>query len=264
VNKKPKSKPVVAKSNKTDAILKEHKKLVVSQEAVQRAAMGGAQPVTVVPPINLVRYDLACGQSPKEGFIGVDLHAPNPDLRFDLTKFPWPLKDHSVDELHCSHYVEHIPCREVEERDLVAGGEAPTEVKKSFLGKDHLFAFFDECWRILKPGSKMLVIVPCGRSNRAFQDPTHRRFIVVELFFYLNHVWRAGNKLDHYRVNCNFGFSVQPTVAQHMALLSDEARQNAFDKDWNAIHDFWVTLEALPPPAKGEALPVLPPNLPTP
>ena len=57
----------------------------------------------------LVRLDLGAGQSPREGFAGVDLYAPDPQYRVDLFSFPWPWADGEVDELHCSHFVEHLP-----------------------------------------------------------------------------------------------------------------------------------------------------------
>ena len=106
----------------------------------------------------LVRLDLGCGQNPREGFDGVDLLAPNPAYRVDLFSFPFPWADNEVDELHCSHFVEHLPATTTPD------------------GRDYLLAFFDECWRILRPGGTMTVIVPNARSNRAFQDPPYRRW----------------------------------------------------------------------------------------
>ena len=76
---------------------------------------------------------------------------------------------------------------------------------REFVGKDMFFAFMDECYRIMKPDAWMHVVVPSGRSNRAFWDPTHRRFFVQETFLYLAEGWRAINRLDHYRCKCNFG-----------------------------------------------------------
>ncbi|NUN49667.1 MAG: hypothetical protein HUU15_12645, partial [Candidatus Brocadiae bacterium] len=63
---------------------------------------------------------------------------------------------------------------------------------------------FDECWRILKPGGVMTVVVPALRSNRAFQDPTHRWHLPAGTFFCLNREWRDVNRLGQDRVDCNF------------------------------------------------------------
>ncbi len=211
----------------------------------------------VVPAVKL---DLACGQIPKEGFEGVDLYAPNAKHKVDLWKFPYPWADNSVDELYCSHFIEHLPARSVEERDLLPGA-----IKEEFLDKDFLFAFFDECYRILKPlpaqpppptpalgqpvipgplvpGGIMTVVVPSGRSDRGFQDPTHRRYIVAETFMYLSREWRELNKLDHYRVNCDFGLNVVPIVNSELTLHHQLAQQQRFQRDWNVVVDWHAHL----------------------
>lgn len=197
-------------------------------------------------PPPLLKLDLASGQSPREGFEGVDLW-DGAKHKVDLLKFPWPWADNSVEELHCSHFIEHIPAREVESRDLAGTVERGTKMEvlsshKDYLGQDMFLAFFDECYRVLRPGGVMTVLCPCGRSNRAFQDPTHRRFIVSETFLYLNADWRKANKLDHYRVKCNFGFTCDPIVSVDMTLLHPEAQYRRFNEGWNTILDWSVKL----------------------
>lgn len=119
-------------------------------------------------------------------------------------------------------------------------------------GKDLFFAFFDECWRILEktsnpaqPAGVMTVLCPCARSNRAFQDPTHRRFIVAETFLYLNRDWRKLNKLDHYRVDCHFGIDVVPIIPTELSLLHPEAQQRRFNENWNTVMDWQARLVAV-------------------
>ncbi len=184
----------------------------------------------------IVKLDFGCGTRPKEGFEGVDLLAPNAEHKVDLFKFPFPWEDNSVDEIYCSHFVEHLPAREVERRDLTE------PVHEKFLNQDFLFAFFDECWRILKPGATMMVIVPSGRSDRAYQDPTHRRFIVAETFGYLNKDVREGMGLGHYRVRCNFASNVNPTVSQDMNLRHQEVQARMFRESYNVVCDWHATL----------------------
>ena len=175
----------------------------------------------------LVRLDLGCGQNPREGFDGVDLLAPNPAYRVDLFSFPFPWADGEVDELHASHFVEHLPATTTPD------------------GRDYLLAFFDECWRILKPGGVMTVIVPNARSNRAFQDPTHRRFIVAETFLYLSADWRRSQGLDHYRTSCNFSANVVPIIPTELSLLHPEAQARRFHESWNTVLDWQATLTAI-------------------
>lgn len=197
---------------------------------------------TVSAPV--LKLDLGCGQNPKEGFEGVDLYGEKCKHRVNLFTFPWPFADNSVDEIHSSHFLEHIPAREVEEQDL-----APNHTRREFLGQDMLFAFMDECWRILKPDGWMQIIVPSARSNRAFQDPTHRRFFVQETFFYFWADWRKANGLDHYRVKCNFGAeSVVGTMPGEEALRSVAAQQERHQHFWNTTYDWHARMKKLPRP----------------
>ena len=208
------------------------------------------QVIPMAPSIKKLKLDLAGGQNVREGFEGVDVWEGSKHV-VDLMKFPWPWKDGEAEELHCSHFIEHIPCRTIEERDIVPGTDP--ELAKKLVGKDMFLAFFDECWRVLGHGGKMSVICPCARNNRAFQDPTHRRFIVAETFLYLNEGFRKGNKLDHYRVICNFDVRCDPVVLAEMTLLHPDAQQRRFNESWNTILDWSANLTAVkeaPAPVK--------------
>jgi len=189
-----------------------------------------------------VKLDFGCGQHPKEGYEGVDLYAPNAQHKVDLWKFPLPWADNSVDEIYSSHFLEHLPMREVEERDLYP--EAVGELRQELLGKDFLFAFIDECWRILKPGALMDIYVPNARSNRGFQDPTHRRFFVEHTFGYFSSGWRQANGLDHYRTKCNFEINVNPIIPIELAALSPEAQTRRFNENWNTVLDWSAKMKA--------------------
>lgn len=197
-----------------------------------------AKPIELAPPVTLVRLDLGAGQNPAEGYESVDLNA-SANHKVDLFKFPWPWLDESVDALRASHFVEHIPAREVELRDLDV--DTP-HTRGQFIGQDMLFAFFDECHRILKPKGTFEIIVPCLESSRAFQDPTHRRFITQATFCYLNKGWRESQKLDHYRVKCNFDGPVEFTVMEELTLLHQEVAQRRIREGWNTRGDYIAKL----------------------
>jgi predicted SAM-dependent methyltransferase len=217
-----------------------------------------------------LKLDLGCGQNPKEGFEGVDVRGGKAKHEVDLFKFPWPFENDSVEEIHASHFLEHVPAREVEERDLrqttvtVKDLTDPMSIQDAvrrrqegkavygegvvarFLGVDMLFAFMDECYRILKPECWMHVIVPSGRSNRAFWDPTHRRFFMQETFLYFARDWRQQQGLDHYRVACNFGVEVTHSMPQEEGLKSADAQSARFQTLWNVTVDWHAKLKKLP------------------
>lgn len=175
-----------------------------------------------------LKLDLACGQSKKDGYVGVDyVEAEGVDLVFDLLTFPWPWDDDSVDAAYSSHFVEHIP------HDLGVGREG-------------FFAWFDELYRVCRHDAEVEVIHPYCMNTRAFQDPTHRRFIPEATWYYLNKEWRELQKLDHYQVGCDFevvtidGLGVNDAIG----LRSHEAQQFARGHYWHVISDLRVLLRA--------------------
>jgi predicted SAM-dependent methyltransferase len=175
----------------------------------------------------MLKLDLACGKNKRVGYTGVDISPEaGADITQDLLRFPWQWEDNEVEEIHCSHYIEHIPMEIYE-------------------GQDLFFRFFDECYRILRPGGIMTVVCPNARSNRAFQDPTHRRFIVGETFFYLNKEWREMQRLDHYNVKCNFGIGIVPIISPELTLLHQDAQARRINECWNVVLDWSAKLTAV-------------------
>jgi hypothetical protein len=193
--------------------------------------LGPQKPELAASPITR-KLDLACGQSPKDGFEGVDIWQGAKHV-VDLQKYPWPFDDSSVSEVHCSHYCEHIPMY-----PSVVGKLGP---------QDPLFAFMDELWRILTPDGIATIIVPIARNDRAFQDPTHRRFIVEATFAYFWKDWRVANKLDHYNVQCNFMTHVAQTVSTDLNAMHPEAASRHITSYWNAVVDLHATMKAVKP-----------------
>lgn len=135
----------------------------------------------------------------------------------DLQAFPWPWEDNSVAEIHTSHLVEHLP---------------------------NLIGFIDECFRILKPGGLLEVRHPNCKSERAFQDPTHVRFIPGATWYYFTKAWRDANKLSHYPIKSDFsveiifGDGIHPNVAARNA----EYQQMAATHYWEAYADIVAKL----------------------
>lgn len=195
-----------------------------------------------------IKLDLGSGSRPREDFEAVDLYAPDAKYRVNLWKFPWPFEDGVASELHCSHFIEHIPAC------YCSPDNVYREVPQDENDVDLLVRFFDECYRILAHGGRMTLLWPALQSVRAFQDPTHRRFIPMEMMQYLNRTWREANGLGHYLGNCNFemvstGFSPSSLLEQQGRLGHPEAVQQAILRNWNLIGDFQAMLKAVKPEA---------------
>jgi SAM-dependent methyltransferase len=106
----------------------------------------------------LVSLDLGCGRHKRDGYIGVDI-APLPgvDVVCDLRKTPWPWEDDSVDHIYTHHTLEHF---------------YPVDFVK----------VMNECYRILKPGAEMEIIVPLYPSDSAMADFDHKMYFTTETF----------------------------------------------------------------------------------
>lgn len=198
-------------------------------------------------PTDLLKLDLGCGNTPREGFEGVDIAGDKAKHKVNLFKFPWPFEDNSVEEINLSHMMEHIPAREVEERDLMDDARralGTDGMRSRFLGQDMMFAFFDEMWRILRHDGWVHVLVPCARNNRAFQDPTHRRFIVEDTFAYFSKEWRDIN-VPQYKVRCNFGSNVSHTIISDIALRAAEVQGEMIRTRWNIAVDLVAKMKAI-------------------
>jgi ubiquinone/menaquinone biosynthesis C-methylase UbiE len=167
------------------------------------------------------RLDLGCGRNKQEGFFGVDLYEPDADLKLDLFQSNWPWKDNTVDEIFCSHFVEHIP-------------------------HFNRWKFFEECYRIMKLDATMRILVPSWKSERSYGDMTHQWPPVTAFFFYyLNKDWRTANKLTYgpYALKCHFESQAGPTaISPAFADRTQEAQTHACTHYLEAYGDMWVTL----------------------
>ncbi|MBP6860214.1 MAG: hypothetical protein KBC38_01465 [Candidatus Pacebacteria bacterium] len=164
-----------------------------------------------------MKLDIACGQNKRPGFVGIDI-APGEgvDIVHDLEVYPWPIKDHSVSEMHVSHYVEHV--------------------------KD-LMNFMNECHRIGENGAKLTIIGPYYTSIRAWQDPTHVRALSEATWMYFNKAWRETNKLAHYPITCDFDITNMVVFFNEpWNQKSEEARQFAQKHYFNVVSDIMAEL----------------------
>lgn len=131
-----------------------------------------------------LKLDLGCGKNKLAGFTGVDRIAfEGVDLVHDLRVLPWPFEDDSVEEVHSSHFVEHL-----EQQERVY--------------------FFNELYRVLKPGASARIITPHWSHERAYGDPTHKWPAIGSWFyFYLQKSWREINGPHADSANNEIGYS---------------------------------------------------------
>lgn len=185
-----------------------------------------------------LKLDLGCGKNPREGFVGVDSRDFGQQIVCDLsarswlpTKVTgvqlfetnngegdeWLFKSDSVEEAHCSHFIEHLTAQE----------------------RIH---FVNELYRVLKPDAKCTVIVPHWASCRAYGDLTHQWPPVSEFwFYYLNKDWRAANAPHNDEYSCNFECAWGYNMHQAIATRNQEYQQHALTFFKEAAQDLVAT-----------------------
>jgi len=172
----------------------------------------------------MVKLDIGCGKNKKAGFIGIDQYAmEGVDVVMDV-RSRWDYADDSVDEVHSSHFVEHLTAGE----------------------RVH---FYNELHRVLKPRGRATIIVPHWASNRAYGDPTHQWPPVSEMsFYYLSREWRA-SQAPHTDIKWNpqgysCDFEATWGYGMNQAILSRNQEFQQFALQWykEAAQDTHVTL----------------------
>jgi len=155
----------------------------------------------IVPSLKI---DIGCGKNKKgPDWVGVDIiKFEGVDMVLDAGTKKWPWKNESVDEIHASHFVEHL---KPEER----------------------IHFVNEMFRVLKKPTYdngrlvngfATIVTPHWASQRAYGDLTHQWPPVSEFwFYYLDAAWRAVNAPHNQDYTCDFsvtwGYSLHPEVA---------------------------------------------------
>lgn len=184
----------------------------------------------VVETPKLLKLDLGCGKNKRQGFHGVDslkfdgvdtvLNLVEPHEHHPFSFKPWPWENDSVEEVYCSHFLEHL----------------------SQIERVH---FFNELWRVMIKDSKGMFIVPSWTSERAYGDPTHKWPPVTGFsFLYLNKEWREVNA-PHVGYTCNFTFQGGNSIAHPWSLRSQEVQLMAQNHYVNVAQDMWVTITCL-------------------
>jgi hypothetical protein len=170
-----------------------------------------------VEKAKLIKLDFGCGKSPRAGFEGVDSLDFGQPHKVDLRK-PWPWKDGTVEEAHCSHMIEHLTWPE----------------------RVH---FFNELHRVLIPEGKCQLILPHWASARYYGDPTHKEPMSEFAFYYLDKNWR-GDNAPHVGYTCDFNVTWGYSLHQSLLTRNQEYQQFALQNYKEAAQDIIATLTA--------------------
>jgi hypothetical protein len=177
-------------------------------------------PKMIAPPIGQYRLRIAGARQPREeGFVGLDeVPSDSVDHVVSLKLMPWPVADEIVDTIFCAHYLYRLD---------------PAE----------RIAFMNECGRILKVASQLILVNPHWKSMRAVADLRAKYPPISELSFAcFNKEWRERENLRETGIICDFdysyGFSMDPDMNGR-----NQDYQNHAIKFWtNSAHDIHVTM----------------------
>lgn len=170
------------------------------------------------------KLDIGCGKNKREGFTGVDQFAMDGvDVVMDVRK-KWPWKNNTIEEVHCSHFIEHL----------------------TGLERVH---FMNELYRVMKLGAKCTIITPHWASNRAYGDFTHQWPPVAEMYFYyLSKEWRKTQAphtdilFNNEGYSCDFAATWGYSVNQILLTRNQEFQQFAMQFYKEAAQDIIATL----------------------
>ena len=165
----------------------------------------------------MVKLDLGCGKNKQAGFHGVDAQAfEGVDTVADLRQ-PWPWEDGSIEEVHCSHFVEHLTNPE-------------------------RLHFWDELYRVLKPKAQARIITPHWSHACAYGDPTHQWPPMSEwAAYYLNKGWRDVNA-PHVALSCDFDFVTAGSGDPWLSTRAQTTHEFAMQHYVNTWRDLILTL----------------------
>jgi len=137
------------------------------------------------------KLQLGCGKDKYSDYLNVDICPEyNPDLVWDLEKFPYPFKDNTFEEVIGSHIIEHF----IEPRIIM-----------------------DEIWRVSKHEAEVILYTPHWSHWAAYADITHKKFMTPATFknyityegkFEVDNIGYSSGKAGGFREVFFFGLSI--------------------------------------------------------
>ena len=184
-----------------------------------------------------MRLNVGCGRNILGDWLNLDITPlPGVDVVADLDNCrnaPLPFANDSVDEFLLSHVIEHI--REP-------------------------LPLMQELHRIAKPGARLLLRVPHGASDDAYEDPTHVHQYFHGSFGYFSqpYYWRASYGYDGDWLTGVVRLKVDP---KRFAGLEPAEIFEKINRERNVVLEMEVEMSAVKPPRPPERALQVPPNI---
>ena len=169
------------------------------------------------------RLNIGCGRDTKEGWINLDMMpGPGVDIVATLGVDTIPLPDNSIDQIYASHVLEHIP---------------------------NALAAMEELWRVAKNGAMIVIKVPYGSNDVAWEDPTHVRPYFKGSFYYFS-------QLAYHRAHYGYwgDWDTEKIILElnadrfdvNQPLITDQVLR-IVDTERNAVKEMTAILKAVKP-----------------
>ena len=122
-----------------------------------------------------INVSLGTSEHQDAPWINIDIRKlENVQMVHDLELLPWPLPDSCADVIVAALIAEHINP-----------------------AKFGIFKFFDECWRVLKPGKCLMLSVPNAGGPMHWGDPSHTVGFTVDTFTHFDPLHNSGRYFDY-------------------------------------------------------------------
>ena len=129
-----------------------------------------------------MKLNLGSGYKRIPEFLNVD-HDPlvKPDFLVDLEDLKLPIEDNQVEYIVAHHIFEHIG--------------------------DGFFPMMQEIYRVCKNGALIDIAVPHHKSEMWYCDPTHKRFITVDMMMLFSKEYNLWH-IEQYNSSSGFGLKL--------------------------------------------------------
>lgn len=142
-----------------------------------------------------MRLNLGANDDAKVGYRSVNLREPADDV-CDLSN-PWPWKDSTVEAIYAKDVFEHIgdgyrlwkTTRKIQVFDNGDFSYVDVLTNVEIVPYCGMIHVMNEAHRVLVPGGRMELVVPCLPGKAPWVDPTHRSVWCSDTRYYFDERW---------------------------------------------------------------------------